>query len=104
MAAPIACASTEDLPDLGPERAHHEAAYTSPRLDLGGWPGNAGAAVPENVDVRAHPMPRARTALASATPRMSSALHPRDKSFIGAASPCRSGPSARAPPNRSVSL
>jgi uncharacterized membrane protein YfcA len=44
------------------------------------------------------------TALSRDITSMSRLLQPRDRSFIGAESPCRIGPSAIAPPSRSASL
>ena len=48
--------------------------------------------------------PCACTAVMATTPTMSSAEQPRDRSFTGAAIPCRMGPSASAFAKRCTSL
>ena len=55
-------------------------------------------------DERGRYFPCACTAVMATTPTMSSAVHPRDRSFTGAAMPCRMGPSASAFAKRCTSL
>src|SRR5205807_8986942 len=72
---------------LAPSSAHHQHLHAA-------LPRSAGTA---DSAVFA---PRALTAMTST---MSSVEQPRDRSLIGRASPWRRGPTARAPPRRSVS-